>query len=190
MSIPIKIYNTASLKKELFIPLDPSKKSVGFYLCGPTVYDYIHIGNARPLVIFDVLFRILKTQYDNVIFVRNITDIDDKINTRALERNISIQQLTSETIKQYKLDVKAIQCLEPSVEPCATHHISDIIKLIKSLINNKNAYMANNHVLFDVSTMSEYGKFAHKNQDDLIAGARVEVAPYKKKSCRLYSMEA
>ena len=176
----LSIYNTANLKKEAFSPLDDKGKYIGMYVCGPTVYDYIHIGNARPLVVFDVLYRLLKRQYEKVTYVRNITDVDDKINARALQESISIQDLTQKTIQQFHDDVKMLGCLPPDVEPRATDHIGEMIALIEKLLSKNHAYIAENHVLFDTESMADYGKFARKNHQDLIAGARVDVAPYKK----------
>jgi cysteinyl-tRNA synthetase len=151
-------------------------------VCGPTVYDFAHIGNARPVIVFDVLFRLLRNIYgaDHVTYVRNVTDVDDKINARAAERGISIRDLTEETYKDFKQDVKALGCLEPTVEPRATEHIDAMKQLIERLVKAGCAYVAEEHVLFNVAAMKDYGKLSNRSLDEMIAGARVEVAPYKK----------
>jgi len=155
---------------------------VRMYVCGPTVYDFAHIGNARPVIVFDVLFRLLRHIYgdNHVTYVRNITDVDDKINARAAERGISIRALTEETARIYDEDVAALGNLPPSVAPRATDHIDDMIALIGQLIDAGHAYTAEGHVLFDVSSQPDYGKLSRRSLDEMIAGARVEVAPYKK----------
>jgi cysteinyl-tRNA synthetase len=152
------------------------------YVCGPTVYDFAHIGNARPVIVFDVLFRLLRHIYgaDHVTYVRNITDVDDKINARAAAEGISIRELTEKTARQYDDDVAALGCLPPTVAPRATDNIADMIAMIEVLIKHGNAYVAEGHVLFDVSSKHDYGKLSRRTVDDMIAGARVEVAPYKK----------
>ena len=158
------------------------------YVCGPTVYDFAHIGNARPVIVFDVLFRLLRHLYgeNHVTYVRNITDVDDKINARAAERGIAIRELTETTYKNFKDDVAALGCLPPTFEPRATEYISnpsattDMIRLIEKLIANGNAYAAEGHVLFHVPSMPDYGKLSNRSLDEMIAGARVEVAPYKR----------
>lgn len=176
----LRLYNTLTRTKEDFAPLDP--KNVRMYVCGPTVYDYAHIGNARPAIVFDVLFRLLRHLYGagHVTYVRNITDVDDKINARAAERGISIRELTEETWRIYNDDVSALGCLPPSVTPRATEHIPEMIAMIETLIAGGHAYVADGHVLFDVSSKADYGKLARRSLDDMIAGARVDVAPYKK----------
>ncbi len=181
MSTPeLRIYNTLTRSRETFRPIDPS--NVRMYVCGPTVYDFAHIGNARPLIVFDVLYRLLRHLYgaDRVTYVRNITDVDDKINARAAERGISIRELTEETNKVFQEDVRALGCLEPSVQPRATEHIAQMIDIIERLIATNHAYVADGHVLFDVPSMTDYGRLSRRALDDMIAGARVEVAPYKK----------
>ncbi len=181
MSTPaLKIYNTLTRKKEDFRPIDPA--NVRMYVCGPTVYDYAHIGNARPLIVFDVLFRLLRHLYgpEHVTYVRNITDVDDKINARAFERGISIRELTEETNKVFQADVKALGCLEPTVQPRATEHIAQMIAIIERLIASGHAYAADGHVLFDVPSMPSYGRLSRRSLDEMIAGARVDVAPYKR----------
>ena len=176
----LKLYNTLTRAKEEFSPLDPS--NVRMYVCGPTVYDYAHIGNARPLIVFDVLFRLLRHVYgaEHVTYVRNITDVDDKINARAAERGISIRELTEETNKVFQDDVKALGCLEPTMQPRATEHIAQMIDMIEKLIARGHAYAADGHVLFDVPSMKDYGRLSRRPLDEMIAGARVEVAPYKR----------
>ena len=174
----IQLYDTAARTKRDFVPLTRGK--VGMYACGPTVYDRIHIGNARMIIVFDVLYRLLKASFDDVTYVRNITDVDDKINARAAERNISIGELTTETARQFHEDVAALGALEPNVEPRATGHIPQMVALIEQLITRNHAYEAQGHVLFAVATMDDYGHLSGLDRDALIAGARVEVAPYKK----------
>ena len=176
----IRLYNSLTKTKEDFAPLDA--KHVRLYVCGPTVYDFAHIGNARPAIVFDVLFRLLRHTYGDahVTYVRNITDVDDKINARAAERGISIRALTEETAQIYDEDVAALGNFAPSVAPRATDHIDDMIALIGQLIDTGHAYAADGHVLFEVSSKPDYGKLSRRSLDEMIAGARVEVAPYKK----------
>ena len=177
---PLKLYNTLTRGKEAFVPLDPS--NVRMYVCGPTVYDFAHIGNARPIIVFDVLYRLLRHVYgaEHVRYVRNITDVDDKINARAAERGISIRELTEETNKVFQADVKALGCLEPDAQPRATEHIAAMIEIIERLIASGHAYAADGHVLFDVPSMKDYGRLSRRSLDEMIAGARVDVAPYKR----------
>ena len=176
----LTLYNTLTRKKEPFTPIDP--KNVRMYVCGPTVYDYAHIGNARPVIVFDVLFRLLRHVYgpDHVTYVRNITDVDDKINTRAAEEGVSIRDLTERTAKQFHEDIAALGVLPPSEEPRATEHIEEMKALIEALVEKGHAYAAEGHVLFDVASMPDYGKLSNRSVDEMEAGARVEVAPYKK----------
>jgi cysteinyl-tRNA synthetase len=176
----LRLFNTLTKSKDVFTPLDA--KNVRMYVCGPTVYDYAHIGNARPAIVFDVLFRLLRHLYGqpHVTYVRNITDVDDKINARAAERGISIRELTDETAKIYFQDVAALGCLEPTISPRATEHIAQMIAMIEQLIAAGHAYAAEGHVLFDVSSKADYGKLSRRSLDEMVAGARVEVAPYKK----------
>ncbi len=176
----LRLFNTLTKTKDIFTPLDP--KNVRMYVCGPTVYDLAHIGNARPVIVFDVLFRHLRHIYGDahVTYVRNITDVDDKINARAAERGISIRELTDETARIYEDDVAALGNLPPSVTPRATEHISAMVSMIEQLIAAGHAYVADGHVLFDVSSKADYGKLSRRSLDEMIAGARVEVAPYKK----------
>ncbi len=182
----LRLYNTLTREKELFQPLD--KGNVRIYVCGPTVYDYAHIGNARPVIVFDVLFRLLRHLYgpEHVTYVRNITDVDDKINARAaqdypdLPLNEAIRQVTAKTEQQFHEDVAALGCLPPTVEPRATEHIDAMKAMIEALIENGCAYVAEDHVLFHVAAMPDYGKLSRRSLDEMIAGARVEVAPYKR----------
>ncbi|MCC3244271.1 cysteine--tRNA ligase [Methylocystis sp. WRRC1] len=180
MSQTLRIYNTLAREKQEFRPLDAS--NVRMYVCGPTVYDYAHIGNARPLIVFDVLYRLLRHHYgaDHVTYVRNITDVDDKINARAAERGISIRELTEETNRVFQEDVRALGCLEPTVQPRATEHIAEMISIIERLIASRHAYAADGHVLFDVPSMKDYGRLSRRSLDEMLAGARVDVAPYKR----------
>jgi len=176
----LRLFNTLTKTKDDFAPLDA--KNVRMYVCGPTVYDFAHIGNARPVIVFDVLFRLLRHVYGeaHVTYVRNITDVDDKINARAAERGISIRELTEETARIYDEDVAALGNLPPTVAPRATEHIAQMIKIIEKLIVAGHAYAADGHVLFDVSSKADYGKLSRRSLDEMLAGARVEVAPYKK----------
>ena len=176
----LRLYNTLTRTKEDFVPIDAD--NVRMYVCGPTVYDYAHIGNARPVIVFDVLFRLLRHLYgeQHVTYVRNITDVDDKINARAAERGISIRELTEETNRIFQADVKALGCLEPTVQPRATEHIAEMIAIIERLIEGGHAYAADGHVLFSVPSMPDYGRLSRRPLDEMIAGARVDVAPYKK----------
>jgi cysteinyl-tRNA synthetase len=174
------LHNTLTRSKAPFVPID--EKNVRLYACGPTVYDRAHIGNARPIIVFDVLFRLLRHLYGprHVTYVRNITDVDDKINARAKDRGISIRDLTEETAAAFHKDVEALGTLRPTVEPRATEHIAEMIALIEKLIANGHAYAADGHVLFNVPSMKDYGKLANRSLDEMEAGARVEVAPYKR----------
>lgn len=179
--IDIKLYNTRTRRKEVFTELHKGK--VGMYVCGPTVYDRAHLGNARPVVVFDTLFRLLRYKYgaDAVTYVRNFTDVDDKINARAAETGRSIRVITDETIQWYLDDMGALGALEPSHAPRATEYIPQMIAMIGDLISKGHAYEAEGHVLFAVDSWKEnYGKLSGRSVDDMIAGARVEVAPYKK----------
>ncbi|MBS28359.1 MAG: cysteine--tRNA ligase [Alphaproteobacteria bacterium] len=176
----LNLHNTYTRQKEAFRPIDPG--NVRMYVCGPTVYDDIHIGNARPLVIFDVLARVLRDAYGdgNVTYARNITDVDDKIIERAAENGEEIEALTVRTTENFHAAAAALGCLPPDVEPRATDHIPQMIALIEHLIGKQHAYAEQGHVLFDVPSMPEYGKLSGRNRDEMIAGARVEVAPYKR----------
>jgi cysteinyl-tRNA synthetase len=176
----LKLYDTLTREKRVFVPLDPTR--VRMYVCGPTVYDFAHIGNARPVIVFDVLFRLLRHLYgeQHVTYVRNITDVDDKINARAAERGIAIRDLTEETYRYFKEDAAALGCLPPTVEPRATEHIEEMKVLIERLVAAGHAYVAEDHVLFSVPSMLDYGKLARRSLDEMMAGARVDVAPYKR----------
>jgi len=179
-AMELKLYDTLTRDKRVFTPLDPSR--VRMYVCGPTVYDFAHIGNARPVIVFDVLFRLLRHIYgpDHVTYVRNVTDVDDKINARAAERGVSIGELTEETYKIFHDDVQALGCFEPTHEPRATAYIEPMKELIERLVKSGHAYVAEDNVLFHVPSMKDYGKLSRRPLDEMIAGARVEVAPYKK----------
>jgi len=181
----LKLYDTLTRQKRRFEPLD--KARVRVYVCGPTVYDFAHIGNARPVIVFDVLFRLLRHLYgaDHVTYVRNITDVDDKINARAAEEypdlplNEAIRTVTATTERQFHEDADALGCLSPTLEPRATEHIDAMRVLIERLIASDHAYVAREHVLFRVASMPDYGSLSKRPLDEMIAGARVEVAPYK-----------
>ena len=174
----LKIHDTLQGKKVTFEPRDPNH--VRLYVCGPTVYDFAHIGNARPVVVFDVFYRLLKRLYPKVTYVRNITDVDDKINAAAKESGEPIGDITRRTTEVFHRDMAALGNLDPDHEPRATEHIEGMIQLVKKLLESGNAYEAEGHVLFSVSSMPNYGKLSKLNRDELVAGARVEVAPYKR----------
>jgi len=182
----LKLYDTLTREKRVFSPLDPA--NVRMYVCGPTVYDFAHIGNARPVIVFDVLFRLLRHLYgtEHVTYVRNITDVDDKINARAAEEypdlplNEAIRKVTEKTDKQFHEDVAALGCLPPNVEPRATENIAEMRTLIEQLVASGHAYVAEDNVLFSVPSMLDYGALSKRPLDEMIAGARVEIAPYKK----------
>jgi cysteinyl-tRNA synthetase len=182
----LRLYNTLTRRKEVFTPLDP--KNVRMYVCGPTVYDFAHIGNARPVIVFDVLYRLLRHLYgpDHVKYVRNITDVDDKINARALRDfpelplNEAIRRVTEKTANQFQADVKALGCLEPTAQPRATEFIAEMIAMIRTLITKGHAYEAGGEVLFNVASMADYGKLSNRKLEDQQAGARVAVEAHKK----------
>ena len=176
--MPLKLYNTLTRSKQSFEPLNPER--VTMYACGPTVYNYAHIGNARPAVIFDLLYRLLRTRYPNVIYARNITDVDDKINAAAAEQGIEIGIITRRFTEAYHEDMAALGVGRPTIEPRATEHIDEIIAMIERLIASGHAYEAERHVLFDVTTFDDYGRLSGRDRREMLAGARVEVAPYKK----------
>ena len=180
MTKNLNFFNTLSNKKEKFVPINNNK--VGMYVCGPTVYDYPHIGNARPLVIFDVLFRLLQSFYGKkkVIYVRNITDIDDKIIESSKKNKKSIKELTETITKSFHEDCRYLNCLNPTFEPKATEHIKEMIDMVSNLLKNKHAYQNEKHVYFSVSSFKNYGKLSNKNSEQLVAGSRVEVSKYKK----------
>ncbi|GAB4575963.1 MAG: cysteine--tRNA ligase [Rhodothalassiaceae bacterium] len=176
----LRLHNSMTGRKESFVPIDP--KRVRLYVCGPTVYDYAHIGNGRPPVVFDLLFRLLRHRYGaaHVIYARNITDIDDKIIERAHEQGREIGELTADYAAAYRADTAALNVLPPTIEPHATENLDAMQDMIATLIARGHAYAADGHVLFDVASMADYGALSHRSRDEMIAGARVEVAPYKK----------
>lgn len=174
----IHLYNTLTKKKETFEPIDP--QHVKMYVCGPTVYDRAHIGNARPVVVFDTLYRLLTSCFEKVTYARNITDVDDKINKAAFERKVTIQDITKVTTQYYHDDMAALNALFPTIEPKATEHIDEMVMMIQQLIDHGHAYIEEEHVLFDVTSWDEYGKLSNRTLDDMIAGSRVEVESYKK----------
>lgn len=171
------LFNTLTKEKTAFVPIDPTL--VRLYVCGPTVYDRAHLGNARPVVVFDVLFRLLKTLYPHVVYVRNITDVDDKINATAKEKGEPIRSLTDRTIAYFHQDMHALNALAPTREPRATDHIPHMIHMIETLIKKEMAYSKEGHVLFRHKRFEAYGKLSRRSMEELIAGARVDVAPYK-----------
>ncbi|MEM9636225.1 MAG: cysteine--tRNA ligase [Pseudomonadota bacterium] len=176
----LKLYNTKTRTKEDFAPIDPD--NVRMYVCGPTVYDRAHLGNARPVIVFDVLYRLLRHVYgeDHVTYVRNFTDVDDKINARAAESGRPIGEITAETAQWFLDDMAAVGALEPNAMPRATQYIGQMIEMITELIARDHAYEAEGHVLFAVESYQEYGALSGRSVEDMIAGARVEVAPYKR----------
>jgi cysteinyl-tRNA synthetase len=174
----LQFHNTLTRRQEPFVPVDPAH--VRMYVCGPTVYDYAHIGNARPVVVFDVLYRLLKRAYPKVTYVRNITDVDDRIIAAHRETGEPIDAITARTTKAYHEDMGALAALPPDIEPRATQHIVQMIRMIETLIGGGCAYVAEGHVLFHVPSMPSYGKLSGHSRDELVAGARIEVAPYKK----------
>ncbi|WP_317928776.1 cysteine--tRNA ligase [Halioxenophilus sp. WMMB6] len=175
---PLHLYNTRSRSKELFEPLAPD--SVKMYVCGPTVYNLVHIGNARPVVVFDTLFRLLQSRYQEVVYARNITDIDDKIMKAAKENGEPIKALTDRYTQAYQEDMAALNNLEPTIVPFATEHVGQMIAMVQKLVEAGHAYEAEGHVLFAVQSMADYGKLSNRNLADMLEGARVEVAPYKR----------
>ncbi len=177
-ALELVLHNSASGRKEPFQPQDPARVSV--YVCGPTVYNLVHIGNGRPAVVFDVLYRLLRASYPQVVYARNITDVDDKINAAAKASGESIAELTERFTQQYRDDVAGLGVLPPDIEPRATHHIPDIIQLIETLIARGHAYAAEGHVLFDVPSYADYGQLSHRSLEEMLDGARVDVAPYKR----------
>ena len=180
MNKDIFLTNNLSNKKEKFVPID--EKNIGMYVCGPTVYDDPHIGNARPIVIFDILFKILKSKFPSVTYVRNITDVDDKIIKSSKDKKISISDLTETVIKSFSEDCNYLNCEVPTQQPKATEHIDLMIEMISELINKGFAYENNKHVYFEVKKFDDYGKLSNKKLEDLIAGSRVEVSDNKKNS--------
>jgi len=180
MNKDIFLTNNLSNKKEKFVPIN--EENIGMYVCGPTVYDDPHIGNARPIVIFDILFKVLKKRFSNVTYVRNITDVDDKIIKSANEKNISISDLTESVINSFNEDCNYLNCEDPSQQPKATEHIDLMIEMISELIKKGFAYENNKHVYFEVKKFEDYGKLSNKKLEDLIAGSRIEVSDNKKNS--------
>ena len=180
MNKDIYLTNNLSNKKEKFVPID--KKNIGMYVCGPTVYDDPHIGNARPIVIFDILFKILKSKYSSVTYVRNITDVDDKIIKSSNEKKISISELTQTVIKSFSEDCNYLNCENPTQQPKATEHIDLMIEMISDLIKKGFAYENKKHVYFEVKKFDEYGQLSNKKLEELIAGSRIEVSDNKKNS--------
>ena len=180
MNKNLNFFNTLSNTKEKFIPINNNK--IGMYVCGPTVYDFPHIGNARPLVVFDVLFRLLQNLYGKtkVTYVRNITDIDDKIIESSKKNKISIKDLTENITKSFHEDCKYLNCLNPTFEPKATEHIKEMINMVSNLLKNNHAYENKKHVYFSVSSFKNYGKLSNKNSEQLMSGSRVEISKYKK----------
>ncbi|MES2662182.1 MAG: cysteine--tRNA ligase [Pseudomonadota bacterium] len=176
--IPLLLHNTQAQQRTEFIPKDFN--NVTMYVCGPTVYNRVHIGNARPMVVFDVLVRLLKQRYPNVRYGRNLTDVDDKINAAAAVEGIDIRTLTDRYIQAFHEDMAELNVLPPNIEPRATEHMSAMLNMIQQLIDQEFAYVAEGHVLFHVPSYTSYGKLSNRSVDDMIAGARVEVAPYKK----------
>ncbi|NTU76579.1 MAG: cysteine--tRNA ligase, partial [Alphaproteobacteria bacterium] len=174
----LHLHNTLSRQKEAFVPLDPAH--VRIYVCGPTVYDFAHIGNARPMVVFDALYRLLKRHYPRVSYCRNITDIDDKIIARAKESGEPIHVITEKTTRGFHEDLAALGTLPPDFEPRCTETVPQMLALIQTLIDKGHAYAAEGHVLFHVPSMPDYGQLSRQSRDELVAGARVEIAPYKK----------
>ncbi len=174
----IKIFNTLTKNEDILTPID--ENHLKMYVCGPTVYDRPHLGNARSAVVYDMFYRFFLKSFKKVTYVRNITDVDDKINAAAKERKISIQALTKEITQLFHADLDALNVMRPSNEPKATEHIAEMILMIEKLIENKNAYVSDGHVLFDVKSYKDYGQLSRRSLDEMIAGARVEVASYKK----------
>jgi cysteinyl-tRNA synthetase len=174
----VRLYNTLNRRVEDFVPRDPNR--VTLYVCGPTVYNYIHIGNARTFLVFDLLARTLKRRYPNVVYARNITDIDDKINAAAREMGAPIGTITSRFDAAFQEDMTGLGLLTPDVVPYATAHIAQIIAMVERLIASGHAYAAEGHVLFSVGSFPDYGKLSRRDPEDMLAGARVEVAPYKR----------
>jgi len=180
MNKDIFLTNNLSNKKEKFVPIN--EKNIGMYVCGPTVYDDPHIGNARPIVIFDILFKILKSKFSAVTYVRNITDVDDKIIKASNEKKISISDLTQAVIKSFSEDCKYLNCENPTQQPKATEHIGLMIEMISGLIKKGFAYESNKHIYFEVKKFNDYGQLSNKKLEELIAGSRIEVSENKKNS--------
>lgn len=178
MTETLYLHNNLAREKQAFVPQDPARVSI--YVCGPTVYGACHIGNFRPAVVFDVLVRVLRQLYPHVVYARNITDVDDKINAKAAEENVDISVITDRYHAKYLADMDVLGVLPPDIEPFATQHIDEMQAMIAALIARGHAYEAQGHVLFDVTKDAEYGGLSGRSRDDMLAGARVEVAPYKR----------
>jgi len=176
--LTIRLYNTLTREKQEFVPQDPER--VTMYVCGPTVYNYAHIGNARPAVIFDLLYRLLKLHYPAVVYARNITDVDDKINESAAAQGVPISEISGRYADAYHADMAAVGAGTPSIEPRATEHIARMIDMIQRLIDAGNAYIAEGHVLFDIDSFDDYGMLSRRDAREMVAGSRVEVAPFKR----------
>ena len=174
----IRLYNTLAREKQEFVPQDPER--VTMYVCGPTVYNYAHIGNARPAVIFDLLHRVLRLHYPEVIYARNITDVDDKINEAAAKRGVPISEISKKYADAYHEDMAALGAALPTIEPRATDHIAQMIVMIQRLIDERHAYTAEGHVLFDIDSFDDYGRLSGRDAREMVAGSRVEVAPFKR----------
>ena len=175
----LSLYDTMAREKRPFVPKDPNR--VTMYVCGPTVYNYAHIGNARPVVIFDVLFRLLRHAYGEnaVIYAANVTDVDDKINKKAAEEGVAIDVITDRYLAIYNDDMATLGALRPTHQPRATQTMAEIIAMIGKLVANGSAYAAEGHVLFNTQAYADYGKLSRQPMDEMVAGARVDVAPYK-----------
>jgi cysteinyl-tRNA synthetase len=176
--VTIRLYNTLTREKQEFEPLDPER--VTMYVCGPTVYNYAHIGNARPAVVFDLLHRLLRLHYPDVVYARNITDVDDKINDAAAAQGVPIETISSRYTEAYHADMAAIGVGRPSIEPRATDHIEPMIRMIQRLLDSGHAYEAEGHVLFDIDSFERYGDLSRRDMREMVAGSRVEVAPFKR----------
>jgi cysteinyl-tRNA synthetase len=176
--VNIQLYNTLTREKQVFEPLDPER--VTMYVCGPTVYNYAHIGNARPAVVFDLLHRVLQLDYREVVYARNITDVDDKINEAAARGGVPISEISGRYTEAYHADMAAIGVRRPSIEPRATDHIEQMLNMIRRLIDSGHAYEAEGHVLFDVESFSAYGSLSGRDTGEMLAGSRVEIVPFKK----------
>jgi cysteinyl-tRNA synthetase len=174
----MKLHNSLTGRKEVFVPADPRRPTM--YVCGPTVYNYAHIGNARAAVVFDVLFRLLKQRFGDALYARNVTDVEDKIIKAAAERGLSTEAVAAEFTRAYHEDMDALNVLRPTVEPFATRHIPGMLTMIAALIEKGHAYAADGHVLFHVPSFADYGRLSRRSRDEMIDGARVEVAPYKR----------
>ena len=174
----MKLHNSLTGRKETFVPADPRRPTI--YVCGPTVYNYAHIGNARAAVVFDVLFRLLKQRFGDALYARNVTDVEDKIIKAAAERGLSTEAIAAEFTRAYHEDMAALNVLRPTIEPFATRHIPGMLAMIAALIENGHAYAADGHVLFHVPSFADYGRLSRRSRDEMIDGARVEVAPYKR----------